>query len=66
MKIVFVYGHMFNAHTWSQVCVMLRGSGIAGFFSQLQTAEKPRPLWKRIATTGKVTKWVFDEENQEP
>ena len=41
MKIVFVYGYMFNVQTWSRACTILREDGIElHLFSQQQSAEK--------------------------
>lgn len=41
MKICFVYGHMFNVHTWSLACEALKADGIDVFlFSQVRSADK--------------------------
>ncbi len=41
MKVVCVYGHMFNVHTWSMVCQGLAAEGIdLVLFSQARSADK--------------------------
>ncbi|WP_306547639.1 cobaltochelatase subunit CobN [Desulfobulbus sp.] len=40
MKILFIHGHMFNVHTWSKVCDLLRAEGVElHFFSQVHSAQ---------------------------
>ena len=41
MKIICVYGHMFNVNTWSQACEALAADGIDFvLFSQMESADK--------------------------
>ena len=45
MKIVFVHGHVFSVHTWSQVSDLLKAEGFElHIFSQHQSAEKALAL----------------------
>jgi len=45
MKIVFVHGHMFSIHTWSQVCDLLKAEGFElHIFSQQQFAQEALAL----------------------
>jgi cobaltochelatase CobN len=48
MKIVFVYGYMFNVQTWSRACALLKEEGIdLLLFSQQQSAEKAMAFMER-------------------